>query len=65
MGRLKTVVRPTLMRSCSQHSASDKVILEELIESPHLYCIRDEIHAVTKELSEVRLTKGGKKHTIQ
>lgn len=65
-GDLKTVVRPTLMRSCSQHSASDKVVLEELIESPHLNCIRDEIYAVTKELSEVRLTKGGKKtyHTM-
>lgn len=65
-GDLKTVVRPTLMRSCSQHSASDKVVLEELIESDHLSCIRDEIHAVTKELSEVRLTKGGKKtyHTM-
>lgn len=65
-GDLKTVVRPTLMRSCSQHSASDKVILEELIESSHLSCIRDEIYAVTKELSEVRLTKGGKKtyHTM-
>jgi hypothetical protein len=65
-GDLKNVVRPTLMRSCSQHSASDKVKLEELIESPHLLCIRDEIHKVTKELSEVRLTKGGKKtyHTM-
>lgn len=65
-GDLKTVVRPTLMRSCSQHSASDKVVLEELIESSHLSCIRDEIHAVTQELSEVRLTKGGKKtyHTM-
>lgn len=65
-GDLKTVVRPTLMRSCSQHSASDKVVLEELIESPHLSCIRDEIHAVTQELSKVRLTKGGKKtyHTM-
>jgi hypothetical protein len=65
-GDLKTVVRPTLMRSCSQHSASDKIVLEELIESSHLSCIRDEIYAVTQELSEVRLTKGGKKtyHTM-
>ena len=53
-------------KGCSQHSASDKVVLEELIESSHLSCIRDEIHAVTQELSEVRLTKGGKKtyHTM-
>lgn len=65
-GDLKTAIRPTLMRSCSQHSASDKVVLEELIESPHLSCIHDEIYAVTKELAEVRLTKGGKKtyHTM-
>ncbi|EPF6521104.1 hypothetical protein MKK07_002196 [Acinetobacter baumannii] len=63
---LKTVVRPTLMRSCSQHSASDKVVLEELIESPYLSCIRDEIYIITKELSDIRLTKGGKKtyHTM-
>lgn len=63
---LKNVVRPTLMRSCSQHSASDKVVLDELIESEDLFCIRDEIYTVTKELSEIRLKKGGKKtyHTM-
>ncbi|EMF4614661.1 site-specific DNA-methyltransferase [Yersinia enterocolitica] len=63
---LKNVVRPTLMRSCSQHSASDKVILEAVIEDPLLDPIRDEIYQVTKELEIIRHTKGGKKsyHTM-
>jgi len=65
-GDLKNVVRPTLMRSCSQHSASDKVDLEEIIESEHLSCIKNEIYTVTKDLAEIRLTKGGRKtyHTM-
>ncbi len=65
-GDLKNIVRPTLIRSCSQHSASDKVILEEIIDSPSLKPIRDEIFSVTNELGEIRKTKGGKKtyHTM-
>lgn len=63
---LKNVVRPTLMRSCSQHSASDKVLLDDMLSNTLLLPIINEISDVTKELEIVRLTKGGKKtyHTM-
>jgi len=40
--------------------------LEEIIESEHLSCIKNEIYTVTKDLAEIRLTKGGRKtyHTM-
>lgn len=65
-GDLKNVVRPTLMRSCSQHSASDKINLEEVLSDPLLLPIKEEILFVTKQLEEIRHTKGGKKtyHTM-
>lgn len=63
---LKTAVRPQIMRSCSQHSAADKVVLDEILQEPLLAPIIDELEPVTRELAEVRLTKGGKKtyHTM-
>ncbi|MEI2565390.1 DNA methyltransferase [Vibrio metoecus] len=63
---LKSVVRPTIMRSCSQHSASDKIVLDEILEEPLLKPILDELTPVVRELEEVRLSKGGKKtyHTM-
>lgn len=63
---LKTAIRPYLMRSCSQHTAGEKLILDELLGNPLLEPILPEITAVTKELEKVRLTKGGKKtyHTM-
>lgn len=65
-GDLKTAVRPTIMRSCSQHSAGDKVILDEILEEPLLMPIISELTKVTRELEVVRLTKGGRKtyHTM-
>ncbi len=65
-GDLKTAVRPTIMRSCSQHSAGDKIILDQILEEPQLEPIIDELTIVTRELEKVRLTKGGKKtyHTM-
>lgn len=65
-GDLKTVVRPTIMRSCSQHSASDKVVLDSILDEPILEPIIDDLAPVTRQLAEVRLTKGGKKtyHTM-
>ncbi|URM21538.1 site-specific DNA-methyltransferase [Leclercia adecarboxylata] len=65
-GDLKNIVRPSLMRSCSQHSASDKIVLEEVLNDPLLFPIKDEISVVTKQLDEIRHTKGGKKtyHTM-
>ena len=63
---LKTAIRPTIMRSCSQHSAGDKIILDEILEEPLLKPIIKELSVVTRELEKVRLTKGGKKtyHTM-
>ncbi|UFH60335.1 site-specific DNA-methyltransferase [Sulfurovum mangrovi] len=63
---LKTAVRPTIMRSCSQHSAADKIVLDEILQEPLLAPIINELTAATKELEKVRLTKGGKKtyHTM-
>lgn len=65
-GDLKTAIRPTIMRSCSQHSAGDKIILDEILEEPLLKPIIKELTVVTRELEKVRLTKGGKKtyHTM-
>ncbi|VEB66114.1 hypothetical protein [Raoultella ornithinolytica] len=65
-GDLKEVVRPSLMRSCSQHSAADKIDLDEYISNPLLSPIKDEIADVTKQLDVIRHTKGGKKtyHTM-
>jgi hypothetical protein len=65
-GDLKTAVRPTLMRSCSQHSAGDKIILDEILEEPLLRPIIDELTPIVRELETVRLTKGGRKtyHTM-
>lgn len=63
---LKHAVRPHLMRSCSQHSASDKVILDEILEESLLFPIRNELETVVRNLAEIRLTKGGRKayHTM-
>ena len=65
-GDLKTAIRPTIMRSCSQHSAGDKVVLDEILDEPLLQPIIKELTVVTRELEKVRLTKGGKKtyHTM-
>ncbi len=63
---LKDAVRPNLMRSCSQHSAGDKVDLDAILKEPLLAPIIDELEPVVRELAEVRLTKGGRKayHTM-
>lgn len=65
-GDLKTAVRPTIMRSCSQHSAADKIKLDEILQEPLLNPIIDELTPVVRELEKVRLNKGGKKtyHTM-
>lgn len=65
-GDLHSAVRKYLLRSCSQHSAKDKLQLDDLLESEVLNPIRKELQPACKELAEVRLTKGGKKtyHTM-
>lgn len=65
-GDLKTAVRPTIMRSCSQHAAADKINLDEILTEPLLEPILDELTPVVRKLEKVRLNKGGKKtyHTM-
>lgn len=58
---LKSVVRPSIMRSCSQHSASDKIDIDEMLDGEYLRPIKQSIDPIVRELSVVRLTKGGKK----
>lgn len=63
---LQSAVRRHLIRSCSQHSAAERLTLEELFARDEVSPIKDELVAVCEELAEVRLTKGGKKtyHTM-
>lgn len=60
-GDLQEVVRQHLVRACSQHVPPNSVNLDEILESPELSPIRDEIVPVCRELSSVRLERGGKK----
>ena len=65
-GDLQSVVRHKLIRSCSQHSAAEKLQLDELLSEPSVIPIREELTAVCRQLEAIRLTKGGKKtyHTM-
>ena len=65
-GDLQQAVRQYLIRSCSQHSAAEKLTLSTLLSDEVNAPIRSELAKVCKELDEVRQTKGGKKtyHTM-
>ena len=65
-GELQSKVRHRLIRSCSQHSAAEKLNLDELLDSPNLIPIKAELSRVCRELEAVRETKGGRKtyHTM-
>lgn len=60
-GDLQNKVRKHLIRACSQHVPPKSVDIAELVESPELAPIRDEITEVCRLLSAIRLEKGGKK----
>ncbi len=60
-GDLQETVRKHLVRSCSQHVPPKSVNLDEVLAKSELAPIRDEIVAVCRELSSVRLDRGGKK----
>ena len=60
-GDLQTNVRRHLLRSCSQHVPNRAVNLADMIASPELSPIRDELRPVCEELGEIRLTRRGKK----
>jgi hypothetical protein len=63
---LQSAVRKDLLRSCSQHSAAEKLQLEALLEEVYLAPIIDELRPVCEQLAEIRLTRGGRKtyHTM-
>jgi hypothetical protein len=60
-GELQDAVRKHLVRACSQHVPPNAVNLDEVLESPELTPIRDEIVPVCRQLSSLRLERGGKK----
>lgn len=63
---LQHSVRRHLMRSCSQHTAAERLDLAAMLDDPVLGPIKPELAAVCERLAEVRLTRGGKKayHTM-
>ncbi|MFW6275591.1 MAG: DNA modification methylase [bacterium] len=61
-GDLQEKVRKFLVTACTQHVTSLKEKADEILDSPLLTPIRDEIKEVYNELAETRLTKGGKKN---
>ncbi|WPD21446.1 MAG: DNA methyltransferase [Candidatus Electrothrix scaldis] len=65
-GELHSSVRQYLLRSCSQHSAKEKLQLDALLDEEVLAPIIDGLGKACRELEEVRLTRGGKKtyHTM-
>jgi 16S rRNA G966 N2-methylase RsmD len=65
-GDLQDSVRKHIVRSCSQHSAAERLALDDLLSSPSLKPIVDELGPVCRQLEQVRTTKGGKKtyHTM-
>jgi hypothetical protein len=60
-GDLQDAVRQHLVRACSQHVPPKAVNLDEILEALELAPIRDEIVPVCRELSSLRLERGGKK----
>jgi hypothetical protein len=55
-----------LIRSCSQHSAAEKLSLDELLSRELVDPIREELTEICNSLEDIRHTKGGKKtyHTM-
>ncbi len=65
-GDLQGAVRKYLIRSCSQHAAADKLVLDDVLAETVLDPIRRDLSAACRTLAEVRETKGGRKnyHTM-
>lgn len=65
-GDLQEAVRRFIIRSCSQHTAAEKLKLPELLADAAVAPILDELAPICGELEEIRQTKGGKKayHTM-
>jgi len=65
-GGLHDAVRCHLLRSCSQHSAKERLNLETLLQEESIAPIKHELEKVCLELADIRQYKGGKKtyHTM-
>ena len=65
-GDLQDTVRKHLIRSCSQHAAADRLVLDDVLAEAVLDPIRRDLSTACRTLAEVRETKGGKKnyHTM-
>lgn len=65
-GDLQGAVRKHLIRSCSQHTASEKLTLDDVLSESVLDPIRVDLSLACKSLAEIRKTKGGRKsyHTM-
>lgn len=61
-GDLHELVRKNLIVSCTQHATKIRKLIESQIESPEIEPISEELKPIYQKLSEVRLTKGGKKN---
>jgi hypothetical protein len=60
-GDLHDTVRKHLVVSCSQHVPEKAVDLSEVMKTPEIAPIRQELSQVCQGLAEIRLSKGGKK----
>jgi hypothetical protein len=65
-GDLQGTVRKHLIRSCSQHAAADRLVLDDVLAETVLDPIRRDLSIACRTLAEVRETKGGRKnyHTM-
>jgi len=65
-GDLHHAVRRHLIRSCSQHSAKDRISLEKILTEDVIDPIKNDLADVCYQLDEIRQHKGGKKtyHTM-
>ncbi len=61
-GELQSLIRPDIIRACTQHVAHIKNEIEELFSADSLLPIRDELREQFDLLAKIRLTKGGKKN---
>lgn len=60
-GDLQQRVRQHLLRSCTQHVPNKAVDLDAVLGSPELAPIGGKLRSVCERLSEIRLSRGGKK----
>jgi hypothetical protein len=61
-GDLNQSVRQHLVRSCTQHTTTKTVDLDQTLRSVELMPIREELESICQQLGEIRLSKGGKKN---